>query len=269
VPSGSPAGYNICWNDNSWSPLYCLWQNPNPLASGSTQTYNLTGMNPGTVVYVGIQTISATGQASPWSNIAKGRSNEKVFFATYAQLSSQYPGCTVSTAQSGACLVAASRYCKNVLGYVDGYGATEFSSTNTQIHCVGWDMAAVQLVNWTTLKSYQSLCTGYTLATNVVCSSAVNRYCAAKGYATGLNINELSTTQGEFSCIKKTAAEKVINTVTWPQLAVGACTFANMGTPEVCMTASSRYCQARGYAGGFGVQEYTSTAAQVTCLKGP
>jgi hypothetical protein len=184
---------------------------------------------------------------------------------TMQRLHQMQSSCDGTTARSTACMSASARMCRYSYGYADGWGPVELASGNASIECVGSDAADRKTVPFTTLSSYISGCSGPSVAMSVSCNAAVNRYCKQAGYASGLGIEELSSTAATFSCVSSASAVTVA--VPWSSLTVGSCSLANLGTPGVCMTAANRYCAAHGYAAGYGVQEASSSAGQVVCLR--
>jgi hypothetical protein len=194
---------------------------------------------------------------------APARSGVQEISVTFDQLHNLVTDCTSGASHSSACVSASARACRESFGYAAGYGPVEASNGNAVIVCMAGDLAKATNVPFTTLDNYIAACNAPADTLSVSCAAAVNRYCRHVGHETGSPIMEHSSTEAGTSCLDAPGAHSV--SVPWAKL-TGEVATCGVNTPEGCMTAARRYCRHAGYVSGFGVQEVSKTAAQVTCL---
>src|SRR5262249_42152241 len=111
---------------------------------------------------------------------------------------------------------------------------------------------------------FQGACDGFHIVSDI-CLSAINRYCQALGYANGFGPNEFDGVHATVTCVGGPASMPITTTFTALGNYDGLCNQA-APTSYDCMSASHRYCRARGYASGFGAIEHFGNTAWISCI---
>jgi hypothetical protein len=162
-------------------------------------------------------------------------------------------------------MAASERACRNSFGYADGFGPVDAANGTALITCVGTDVAARKDVAFETLRTFIGSCSSHDDSMSIGCNAAIERYCRSENELSGLAINEYSSTNAAFSCVKASGAT-VFAHVPWSELAVGGCSKSTVAWPGICTTAVHRYCRKEGFVSGFGPQELGAADVRLTCL---
>jgi hypothetical protein len=181
-------------------------------------------------------------------------------------LSSYNSGCTESTPFGMACNAAIDGYCRNN-GYITGYGSVSASGNNTQFVCTGEGSTFIS-TTYATLNNYDSSCVADGQPYGPTCRSAVNRYCAAKGYVSGFGpVEDSDGVHGNVSlgCVDSTIATYINSTFSVLSDYDSGCSNANENT-MYCMNAIHIYCLEKGYTSGFGPTEFSGNNVWFTCI---
>jgi len=223
------------------------------------------------------QAVTDEQQMSP-VNLATAKNNAcgcTQFAPTISELTAQHAGCdsanmTSMYGYSGPCIAAANRYC-STKGYQSGT-IVELALPNTEVSClesVDFSVAVSELT------AYQAQCTGSNLRNGQneytrVCNMAANRYCKAKGYATGMLQESSYDITTEVSCVNKpvgTGYKTAVPFSTWSAYHSGCATDYNYAAnSKSCRAAAHRYCKAvHGTTSGI-VVEWASGANDLVCL---
>jgi len=188
----------------------------------------------------------------------------KVFSATFTELTKLHGNCTANKAVSDACSAAINRYCA-AKGYVTGFGAVEHYGDNLQLVCLTKDAVTTMNVSFDELAKQHRGCTE-SYAVSDSCYAAINRYCSAKGYASGFGAVEHSNGNATIACVNTSAASKTSVAYTNLTAIHSNCT-ENAAVSDSCYAAINRYCSAKGYASGFGAVEHSNGNARIACVK--
>jgi len=122
-------------------------------------------------------------------------------------------------------------------------------------------------IPFSSLTSYHSACTSAN-ANSAECRAAVNRYCAATGYATGYGPVEYAGSDAVVVCLDNQSV--VTRTSTFAQLTAkdAGCAISTVNSAN-CRNAIDLLCTAAGYGNGsFGPLEYTSSGVAYACAIG-
>jgi hypothetical protein len=197
------------------------------------------------------------------------------FAPTISELTAQHAGCDSANMSSlygysGACIAAANRYCTNK-GYQSGT-IVELSLPNTEVSCL--DSVDFQLPV-SALTPHHAQCTG----SNVVnakheytraCNMAANRFCKAKGYATGMLQEYNYVNQVEVSCVNKpvgTGYKTAVPFSTWSAYQSDCdAEYTYASNTKSCRSAAHRYCKVvHGTTSGI-IVEWGSGTNDLVCL---
>jgi hypothetical protein len=97
------------------------------------------------------------------------------------------------------------------------------------------------------------------------CVSAIHRYCANNGFATGFGPEEYSSDAVYFTCVPASAASVVLTNFTTLKNYHSACSSSNPQS-DACYSAVHHFCIAQGGVSGFGPVEYNNDMAYVSCV---
>lgn len=198
------------------------------------------------------------------SSLLNVKEYSKKVATTFTELQSYHGDCNAANAMSDVCSAAINRLCV-AKGYVTGYGAIEHWGDNAQLTCLTKDAAAVLNVSFADLGNLVSSCTE-SVAVSDVCYAAINRYCAAAGYASGFGAVEHYNGNATIVCVNNAAATKIDVPFATLTALHGNCTESS-AVSDACYSAINRHCGSFGYTSGFGAVEHSSGNAIIACVK--
>ncbi len=186
---------------------------------------------------------------------------------TYTDLRTHHETCDGSGYRvSPGCNAAMHRFCGGRGCKSSGFGPLENSGDVAAVACVGGGETID--VPFATLSAIQGGCAPEGQRIGAVCNSAIHRYCAAAGFATGFGPVESGADHLVVTCLPATFAELLV--VPYAELSTrhGPCN----GQPQVagpdCNAAINRHCSALGFVTGFGPVEHNGgDTATIACLR--
>lgn len=119
-------------------------------------------------------------------------------------------------------------------------------------------------VTFSILSVFHSGCTSAQVMSGA-CHAAIARFCQSQGYAAGgFGPTDHSGDNAIVTCLRSTVGAILVPAFSDLQNYNSNCT-VNAATGDSCASAISHYCQAQGYATGFGPEEDSGIAVTVTC----
>jgi len=183
---------------------------------------------------------------------------------TYTILGGLTAGCDGTAERVGAtCNSAIHRFCGGVECATSGYGPVEYSGDAAYVACV---KATMHDITFTTASAHHAACNGTGGLLGTACEAAYHRYCASLGDASGFGAELVSATTVRVACVDREMASVEGTTFTELTTHHPACTSA-VWRGGACHAAVKRYCQANGFASGFGPVELNGDNVAVTCVR--
>jgi V8-like Glu-specific endopeptidase len=181
----------------------------------------------------------------------------------FAELATRDGGCQgpPDPQQSFACNAATHRYCSSLVNCATtGLGFSEVAQDMAQLLCIDADLKTVSMAD---LTNHQPHCDASKKGL-LQCNSARHRYCESLGgYVTGFGPIEDLGDQMTIACIPFGQ----IQTPTIEEITAlfSGCTASNLVSNE-CRAAFNRYCDLRGFIGGYGPIETPPNQVMFVCF---
>lgn len=188
----------------------------------------------------------------------------QVINTTFTTLKNYHGACDVSAPASAQCMAAANRYCSKNLGAAGGYTVGLFQGDSAQVVCLAPAQSSYVVTSFSVLRTYHNACTSSDVALSGPCVAASSRYCFANGYTTGFGALEYNGDAAAIICTK--AASGLLIDISQLRAYRPSCSTSAAGSAD-CIGASNSYCQAKGFAAGFGIVEYSGDSVRVDCLR--
>lgn len=180
--------------------------------------------------------------------------------SSFTALSGRHPGCDGAGQRRGPeCNAAISRLCADSSCHTSGFGPLENSGDRADIACVAANVVAVP---WTALSAIHAPCDGVGQVVGIQCNSAIHRWCAGNGFASGFGPVERGAGQAHVACVS--SAE--VRSITYADVAAHHAGCSSGGPSPDCDAAIHRYCRAQGFVTGFGPVESSGANLAVTCV---
>jgi hypothetical protein len=180
----------------------------------------------------------------------------------YASLSVYNATCNGTAERWGlACNDAIHLYCSAIDCPQSGFGPVENYDSNLDLVCTAG--GEVFSTSYPALAAYHAECTSANPISGA-CFAAINRYCQAAGYVSGFGPVSSSGGTVRFTCVR--GAERRNTTYTTLASYHGVCDGVTEGIGPDCYAAVKRYCNAEGFASGFGPVEMSGDNCTVVCV---
>ena len=188
----------------------------------------------------------------------------QVLDTTYTTLRAHHPGCDGGGQRRGPeCNAAMHRLCAESDCRDAGFGPVENAGDRAIVACVAAD---VMNAPWASLSAIHGICDGSRQVIGSECSSAIHRWCASRGYVSGFGPVERSASDAAVACLSAGHAETRAIVYADVQAHHAGCHAGTRLGPD-CDAAISRYCQAAGFATGFGPIENSGENLSITCVR--
>ena len=224
----------------------------------SISTSTTTG---GTTTTTGGTTTTGSGNTITTSSGNSGLVANVV--TSYTALGAFQAGCNQTTPWGIYCNSAIKRFCMTQNYGGGGFGPIEHSGDSVTVGCYQSSAATIVATSFSALAGFASNCSA---ANPMVCASAVNRFCASVGYASGYGVVEDSGDSAWVGCVQSSITYLVNDTFTDLTAQQSACTTAN-SISDACFSGAYRFCRNYGYTTGFGPLEYSGNTAVWACVR--
>lgn len=180
---------------------------------------------------------------------------------TIEQLAALDPACDdFGDAGSLACSGAAHAHCAALDCFDAGFGPPSGHAPSPYaVMCVDADVRAIAYAD---LAALVPACDGVTERHSAACATAIHRYCAAAGLASGFGPLEPSAGDAlSVACLARVS--RVATTIAELSGFASRC----IPDPVDCGVAAWNFCAARGHSGGYGPVEASPDAVEVICFE--
>jgi hypothetical protein len=174
-------------------------------------------------------------------------------------------GCDASNPGTLGCWEGANAFCQASGCASSGFGPVRYDNParTLDVVCVDDSVTADFTETWATMAASHPNCDSDAFWPGN-CYAAVSRLCRDRGYVSGFGPTTWDAAGASFSCVND--GLYVVSSYTVMSGYVDTCDGTQDRIGASCTDAISSYCEAQGYASGFGPTEHTGDVLHFVCM---